>query len=74
MNEENEKRGHENEEFVDYKVAMEFLGLKQATFFRRVREGIIPSYEDTLHSKRRVFKMSDLRHLKANQYRPIKEK
>lgn len=60
------------EEFVDYKIAMEFLGLKQATFFRRVREGVIPSYEDTLRPKRRVFKMADLRQVKANQYKPIK--
>lgn len=59
------------EEFVDYKVAMEFLGLKQATFFRRVREGVIPSYEDTLRPKRRVFRMSDLHRVKANQYRPL---
>lgn len=61
------------EEYVDYKVAMNFLGLKQATFFRRVREGVIPSYEDTLRPKGRVFKMSELKHLKANQYRPVKE-
>lgn len=60
------------EEFVDYKIAMEFLGLKQATFFRRVREGVIPSYEDTLRPKRRVFKMEDLKQLKANQYRALK--
>ncbi|HEX2909936.1 MAG TPA: hypothetical protein VH186_03955 [Chloroflexia bacterium] len=70
MDELNKSAG--DEEFVDYKAAMEFLGLKQATFFRRVREGIIPSYEDTLRPKRRVFKIADLKQVKANQYRPIK--
>jgi hypothetical protein len=58
---------------VDYKVAMEFPGLKPATFFRRMREGVIPSYEDTLLPKRRVFKMEDLRQVKANQYKPVKK-
>lgn len=71
MDEEN-KPDTRQEEFVDYKVAMEFLGLKQATFFRRVREGVIPSYEDTLRPKRRVFKMADLRQIKANQYKPVR--
>lgn len=70
---ETDKPTDDKQEYVDYKIAMEFLGLKQATFFRRVREGVIPSYEDTLRPKRRVFKMSDLKQVKANQYRPIKD-
>jgi predicted DNA-binding transcriptional regulator AlpA len=65
---------HENEDedgYVDYKVAMDFLGLKQATFFRRVKDGTIPSYEDTLRPGQHVFKMSELVVVKANRYKPV---
>jgi predicted DNA-binding transcriptional regulator AlpA len=65
-----QKQDNSNQtDFVDYKVAMEFLGLSQSTFFRRVKAGVIPSYEDSLGGQR-MFKMSELQILKANRYKP----